>query len=406
MTKMPSVTSSDANAPPLSSEFLKFAGEAEPVMPLTMPVTLVLNTIGLSMLKNRGAQGGEKGFSGYELPVNAYKPDMVRKLLDRDCLKRIDVRLDDVISHRRDIMDLFKLLTFATLYRQFRRELLEKTLKTGLVRQWNRNHPRWKLDASSESSMDALKRKLNARPEQLALYRRNMMILLWKNHHGRFLGDDQKKKLGMAGKLITEMHPMTEFILVNYGKIDEVRRLQEEAASLIAAYVERFDLPEYQALVLLEFLQTSERDHLLTLYKRILENGGRSPDDYPLNEQIRQELIKRKVSAETRFSFLFETKNSSRRGLSYRIRTMVSCGEHESKELNDILFHRDNSRLDKRGVRDYLEQGGCGDDRYNPEILYYYMSHLEEACRKTGCSFSSFINSRAGITMIHLLFDC
>jgi hypothetical protein len=214
------------------------------------------------------------------------------------------------------------------------------------------------------------------------------------------------KKLGMAQKLITEMHPMTEFILLNYGKIDEVRQLQLDAASLIASYVERFDLPEYQSLVLLEFLQSSEREYLITLYNRMLKNGGRCLDDYPMNDQIRQELIKRKISAETRFSFLFETKNRSSRGQSHRIRTMVYYGENESREMNDILFHRDNSNLDRRGVRDYLEQEGRCDASYNPEILYYYMSHLEEACRNTGCSFSSFVNSRSGITMTHLLFDC
>ena len=404
MTKMPLTIRSQSNPPPLSGDLLKAVCMPDSVLPLNMPMTLVLNTTGLSVLKNTPA--GEKGFSGYELPVSEYKPDMIRKLLARDCLARIDVRLDDVISHRRDIMDLSKLLTFAAIYKQFRRDLLERTLKTGLVRQWNRNHPRQKLDASSENSMEALKSKLDARPDQLELYRRNLLILLWRNHYDQFQGDDQMKKLGMAQKLICEMHPMTEFLLINYGKIEEIRQLQMEAASLVASYVERFDLPEYKSLVLLEFLQSSEREYLITLYNRILKNGGHCLDDYPMNDQIRGELIKRKISAETRFSFLFETKNSSSRGQTYRIRTMVYYGENESQELNDILFHRDNSKLDRRGVRDYLEQEGRCDASYNPEILYYYMSHLEEACRKSGCSFSSFINSRSGITMTHLLFDC
>ncbi len=404
MTKMPSAVRFQSSPPPLSGDLLKAVSLPDSILPLSMPMTLVLNTTGLSVLKNTSVK--DKGFSGYELPVSVYKPDMVRKLLSRDCLARIDVRLDDVVAHRRDIMDLSKLLTFAVLYKQFRRDLLERTLKTGLVRQWNRSHPRQKLDAFSEHSMDGLKAKLNARPEQLELYRRNLLILLWRNHYNQFQGDDQMKKLGMAQKLINEMHPMTEFLLLNYGKIDEIHQLQQETASLIASYVERFDLPEYKSLVLLEFLQSSEREYLISLYNKILKNGGHCLDDYPMNDQIREELIKRKVSAQTRFSFLFETKNSSSRGQAFRVRTMVYYGENESRELNDILFHRDNSRLDRRGVRDYLEQEGRCDASYNPEILYYYMSHLEEACRKTGCSFSSFVNSRAGITMTHLLFDC
>ena len=401
---MPLAARSQNNPPPLSGDLLKAVCLPDSIQPLNMPMSLVLNTTGLSVLKN--TKGTEKGFSGYELPVSVYKPDMVRKLLDRNCLARIDVRLDDVISHRRDIMDISKLLSFTVLYKQFRRDLLERTMKTTLVRQWNRTHPRQKLDAHSESSMNALRAKNNSHPEQLELYRRNLLILIWRNHFDQFQGDDQMKKLGMAQKLIGEMHPMTEFILLNYNKIDEIRQLQLETAALISSYVERFDLPEYKSLVLLEFLQSSEREYLISLYNGILQHGGHCLDDYPMNDQIRKELIKRKISAETRFSFLFETKNSSSRGQRYRIRTMVYYGEEESRELNDMLFHRDNSKLDRRGVRDYLEQEGRCDDSYNPEILYYYMSHLEEACRNTGCSFSSFVNSRAGVTMTHLLFDC
>jgi len=395
------------NPPPLSSSLLQAVLPPEHVLPLNMPMTLVMNTTGLSVLKNKN-MSSDKGLSGYEIPVTEYKPDMIKKLLLKNCLNRIDIKLDDVVSHRRDILDVTKLLFFSMLYKQFRRDLLEKTVNTSLIKQWNRQHPRQKLDVSSDQSMTLVEKSLAGKSEAQALFRRNLLIRLWKEHYDLFQDDEQQKKMGMAEKLIIELHPLTVFLLLDYGKVDEVKVLTNEVIDLIARYIHRFDLPEFNGLVLLEYLQSSERENLINLYTNILEKGGRHTEDYPLNDQIRNELIKRKISPETRFSFLFETKNSSSRGVVNRIRTMVVSGEKESREINDILFHRDNSRLDKKSIREYLEQDGKCDENYNPEILYYYLSHMEEACRKTGCAFSSFVNcgSDNKLSMTHLVFDC
>ncbi|MDC7232987.1 MAG: hypothetical protein PQJ58_07130 [Spirochaetales bacterium] len=404
MTGMSPKPDTYKNPPPLSSSLLEAVLPRESLLPLNLPMSLVLNTTGLSVLKGTG---GEKGLSGQELPMSIYKPDVVRKLIMKDCIKRIDIRLDDVISRRRDILDTGKLLFFTVMYKQFRRDLIQKTVNTSLIKQWNRQHPRQKMDASSDASMAWVVKSLSSRTEELALFRRNLLIRLWKEHYDLFQDDEQHKKMGLAEKLIREMHPLTKYILLAYGKIDEVKQLQQDVIDHISLYIRRFDLPEFNSLVLLEYLQCSERENLINLYSRILEQGGKKSTDYPMNDQIRSELIKRKISPETRFSFMFEKKNSTSRGMINRIRTIVVSGEKESREINEILFHRDNSKLDKQKIKDYMEEDGKCDDNYNPEILYYYLSHLEDACRETGCSFSSFVNcgSDSRLSMTHLVFD-
>lgn len=404
MTGISPNTDTFKNPPPLSSSLLEAVLPRESLTPLNLPMSLILNTTGLSLLKNTGS---EKGIAGHELPAAIYKPEMVRKLILKNCLKCIDIRLDDVISHRRDILDLNKLLTFTVLYKQFSRDLIEKTINTNLIKQWNRQHPRQKLDAASDMSMAWVEKSLASRTEELALFRRNLLISLWKEHYDLFQDDEQHKKMGLAERLIREMHPLTKYILMGYRKIEEVKELRKDVISHIAVYIKRFDLPEFNGLVLLEYLQCSERENLINLYNRILEQSGKQAEDYPINEQIRKELIKRKISPETRFSFFFELKNSTSRGIINRIRTVVVSGEKESREINDILFHRDNSRLDKQEIKDYLEEDGHCDDNYNPEILYYYLSSLENVCRETGCSFSSFVNcgTDRSLSMTHLVFD-
>ncbi|MDC7239451.1 MAG: hypothetical protein PQJ50_03725, partial [Spirochaetales bacterium] len=165
------------NPPPLSSSLLEAVRPRSEQVPLKLPMTLVLNTTGLAILKNTS---GEKGISGYELPVSTYKPDVIGKLIMKNCLKRIDISLDDVISNRRDIIDLSKLLYFTVLYKQFNRDIVEKTLNTKLIKQWNREHPRQKMEVVAGQSPSWVEKALSKRQEELALFRRNLLIILWK----------------------------------------------------------------------------------------------------------------------------------------------------------------------------------------------------------------------------------
>ena len=114
----------------------------------------------------------------------------------------------------------------------------------------------------------------------------------------------------MAAKLLSNIHPFTQTILLDYRKMEDVGKLRERILDHMALYLKRYSLPEFNALVLLEYLQCSERENLTALYQKIMESSGKKVSEFPLNEMIRKELISRKVTPRTRFSFLFENRNS------------------------------------------------------------------------------------------------
>ncbi len=378
-------------------------------VPLKIPVTLVLNTVGLSMMSIKDSKR-DRGSSAYEVTLKEYKPEVIQKLLIQSCLRRIDISLDDVIANRREIIDFSKLIMFSVLYRQFRREVFEMTVRSPLIKQWNRQNPRQQIDASSDTLLMKMERSLLNRKEEVNLFRQTMMNRLWSDHGYLFQGDDDhQKRMGMAGKLLRNIHPFTQVVLLDYSKAQDVRVLTQNILSKLALYLKRFSLPEYNALVLLEYLQCSERENLVAEYNHILQSNGRQVSEYPMNEMIRKELIKRKITPQTRFSFMFENRSSQTRGNMSRLRMMILSGERESRGMNDILFHRKSTVRLKKSIKDYLEKE-CKDscECANPEILHYYMNHLEEVCRETGCNFSSFVNydNDHSISITHMIFDC
>jgi hypothetical protein len=405
MTQPQQVSQSGDNTAPLISS----TSSGEEPIPLSIPITLVLNTVGLSMMNSKDSKR-ETNRSGYEVTLKEYKPEVIQKLVIQDCLNRIDISLDDVIAHRRDIIDFSKLILFSLFYKQFRRDVFELTVRSPLIKQWNRMHPRQQIDASSVQSLVKMENLLASRQKEVSEFRQSMINKLWNDHGYLFQGNEDKRKLlGVAEKLLKNFHPLTQTVLLDYWKLEDVKLLSQNIMNRIVLFIKRFSLPEFNALVLLEYLQCSERENLIAQYGKLLKYSGRRVAEYPMNEQIRNELIARKISPQTRFSFLFESRNSQSRGKINRLRMMVFSGEEEVRAVNDILFHRSSSDRHKKSIKDYLEQqGSAAGDSFNPEILHYYMNHLEEECRGTECGFSSFVNYEANnsISLTHLIFDC
>ncbi len=382
---------------------------SESRQPLDLPVNLVLNTMGLDIMNIRESRK-ETSPSGYEILLKEYKPDLIQKLMVQNCLHRIDISLDDIRTARKEVLDLTKLVLFSQLYNQFRREVFEMTVSSPLILQWNRQNPRKQIDSHSDQSLMRMEDSLSKRTGEVNLFRQEIMKRLWADHGYLFKGDDDhQKRMGMAGKLLSHIHPFTQTVLLDYAKMEDVIKLRARIIDTIALYLKRYCLPEYNALVLLEYLQCSERENLTAQYRRIMESNGREVSEFPMNGMIRKELIRRKISPRTRFSFLFENRSSQSRGRISRVRMVVLSGEREIRRVNDILFNRKTALTLKKSIKDYLMRNeSTSGEAFNPEILHYYMNHLKEECRETGCGFTSFVNydDDHTVSLTHLIFDC
>ena len=319
--------------------------------PLNIPVNLALNTVGLDIMNIRDAHK-ETASSGYEIQLKEYKPELIQKLMVQNCLHRIDISLDDIRTSRKEILDLTKLVLFSQLYNQFRRENFEITVSSPLILQWNRQNPRKQIDSHSDQSLMRMEDTLIKRSDEVNLFRQEIMKKLWADHNYLFRGDDDhQKRMGMAGKLLSHIHPFTQTVLLDYAKIEDVKTLRSRIIDKIALYLKRYCLPEYNALVLLEYLQCSERENLTALYRKIMESNGREISEFPMNGMIRKELIRRKISPRSRFSFLFENRNSQTRGIISRVRMVVLSSEREIRRVNDILFNRKTTLTLKKSIK-------------------------------------------------------
>ena len=154
---------------------------SETEQPLSLPVSLVLNTVGLDIMNLRDSHK-EKSSSGYEISLKEYKPELIQKLMVQNCLHRIDISLDDIRSGRREVLDFTKLILFSLLYKQFRKEIFEMTINSSLIVQWNRQNPRKQIDSHSDQSLMRMENALLKRTDEINSYRQSMMNRLWSDH--------------------------------------------------------------------------------------------------------------------------------------------------------------------------------------------------------------------------------
>ncbi len=373
-------------------------------MQLKLPMTLVLNEKGFSLVTT-GKLRGRLPLNGNRVTLQECPAQLLTKFNTTDCLKRIEVSLEDIVSHRRDILELSKLLTFSEINKQFSDDVLHYTTEMNLVKSWNRRNPHNQINLSSPRFLSRINQRLKDKGRAQEMYKIHLVSRLWKDPRSSALKDEKIQRLEQARSMLAALHPLTLFILLEYPGVQEVRQLDGYIIERLQHYMGYADIPEYKALLLLEFLQSSERQKLVGLYKRLLDMKRLNPDSYPLNDQIRIELIKSKILVETRFSFVFETKKRANGSRIYFIRTMIHSGNKESENLNKALFLRNNSMLDHSSVYEYFEQNSSNDVEGSAqhEILYYYIKNLQEASKKAGCSFESYVSYVKDDGIVHML---
>ncbi len=74
----------------------------------------------------------------------------LQKIVLRGYVHKIEVGVHNLAEQRQSLMDLHKLVTFASLYQQFSVLTSESLIQTAAVRQWNRRYPRYAVGPGTD----------------------------------------------------------------------------------------------------------------------------------------------------------------------------------------------------------------------------------------------------------------
>src|SRR5690606_29991314 len=86
------------------------------------------------------------GVEEYGIHVVDFSPATIQRMQLLGYLSKIELPLSDIISKRKEIIDLVKLLSYGMLYRQFDTSVFSSVVESELIKTWNRHNIKNPID--------------------------------------------------------------------------------------------------------------------------------------------------------------------------------------------------------------------------------------------------------------------
>jgi hypothetical protein len=304
----------------------------------------------------------------------------LQKLVLLGYVHKIEVGVHNLVEQRQPLMDLHKLVTFASLYQQFSVLTSESLLQTAAVRQWNRRHPRYAVGPGKVLPDQIVSRAVAEREGELAAFKEAILVSLTKeiNRNVDTDPEDKVRSKQIAQRLLDSLDMFTNFLILLQTRSLEAAHVATQLQDQVHVFLPRSLVPDYSALLLLELLSRSLRDQ-----------RERYPD-----------------SPEDASAHVIWTVRKRRNAPGDRARLNVILCERTSSYLamRRAVNTRAEEAVTRKSLNDFYEQSVRAESE--PDLGLYYLSFLADMCRRVGILFDPYVQpvaSGSG-TLINLAF--
>lgn len=344
----------------------------------------------------------EDGEAHFGFKVKSVDIPWLRRLLLANFVERAEFPVRDLGSVKNEIGDIARLVVFSLLYGDFRSAVYVRALDSEIIRRWNRLHPHDALDARKPIFPGELRATLSSKGEAIRAIKKEIFLPIYRtiSVDARKTPEDRLRLYHFVNELLNFLDPLTYFVLLG-SPLEERRALEKFILGKLYNAVDRVDLADYLALMVLELMGAAERSTLIEL----LGNDVR-PSEIRLrleNPETRRTLLS---SLPTGLSSAM-VWNISRRWSTlgrwrYRLRLSLYDGSSDFEDTKRLFEERGRLSVEDRNLQEFYEQGTgpYGDDG----LGWYYLSFIGEACQEMGVSFSATVREQPGrgTSAVHL----
>jgi len=336
----------------------------------------------------------EDGKTHFGFKVKSLDIPWLRRLLLANFVERAEFPVRDLGSVKNEIGDIARLVVFSLLYGDFRSSVYVRTLDSEIIRRWNRLHPHNAVDTKKSLFPGELRNTLSSKGDAIKAIKKEIFLPIYRtiSVDARKTPEDHRRLYHFVNELLNYLDPLTYFILLG-SPVEERQILEKFISEKIYSAIERVDLADYLALMVLELMGAAERSTLIEL----LGNDVR-PSEIRLrleNPETRRTLLS---SLPTGLSSAM-VWNLSRRWSPlghwrYRLRLSLYDGSSDFEDTKRLFEERGRLSVEDRNLQEFYEQGTgpYGDDG----LGWYYLSFIGEACQEMGVSFVATVREQPG----------
>lgn len=385
------------------------ATEKKPL--LNLPLKVILTQEGAShfinrkkkLLRFRLADNAEE----FGVSLSTFAPLSLQSMILVDYVSKIEISLPEFGSSRQEIMDLSKLVVFSVLYKQFDREILTALLATECVRRHNRANPSQLLDEKTHISDNVLRSRMENSEKLINEARSEILKPIYDSilNDTNLTPEEKNVYLLMTEKFLNRLSLFTWYIIIKFFQKDGFSEILSSIRQMVQQYMEKSKIAEYISLMVMELAVNCEnanmRKEAKNMYRGI-EDSEAVLFEPEIRKKIIQELEKKHELVYISWKLGGGSMSIGKQG---RLQITLYNKDDEFQEFKENIQEKKSANLAKKSLIDFyreIPEGQGGTD-----LGLYYLSYLDEACKKVNVKFESLVNqfSSSDLTVINLNFN-
>lgn len=354
--------------------------------------------LNLRLADNRSAHG---------ISMEHFSPSSVQSMILLDYISKIEISMPEFVTHRQEVMDLSKLIVFSILYKQFDREIFAALIQCDCVRRHNRLNPSSLLDEKTQIPEKHLRAQLSMKDNVIQQARQAILDPVWKSIMANtdYSPEEKNIYLLMTEKFLNRLSLMNWYIITKFYKADGFSEIVTMLRQELASYMNKSKVAEYISVMVMELALNCENNNIRKETK-ILYQGIENSDTLIFDPEIRAKIVQ-ELEKKHELVFLSWTLGggSTAIGKQGLLQITLYNKDDEFQEVKENIESKMAANLSKKSLIDFYRQ--MPDGQAGTDLGLYYLSYLEDACKKVNVKFESIVNqsSASDLTVINLKFN-
>mgnify|MGYP003504048023 FL=1 len=343
----------------------------------------------------------------YGISLTKFSPQSIQSMILLDYISKIEISMSEFNSCRQEVMDLSKVIVYTLLYKQFDREVYDALIQCECVRKHNRANPSHLIDERTKMSERQLRSVLQNKEAIIQNTRKTILEPVWKviMDNPDFSSEEKNIYILMSEKFMNRLGLMNWYIITLFNKSETAGEMFAALRVLLNSYMEKSKVAEYISVMVMELALNNENTNIRKEAKTMY-HGIDDIDGLIFDQDVRAKIV---AELQRKHELVFLSwklgGGSSSIGKQGRLSITLYNKDDEFQEVKENIETAKNSNTNKKSLIDFYRE--LPDGQEGTDLGVYYLSYLDEACKKVNVKFESIVNqySASDLTVINLNFN-
>ena len=343
----------------------------------------------------------------YGISLNKFSPQSIQNMLLLDYISKIEMSMPEFVSSRQEVMDLSKIIVYSLLYKQFDREIYASIIQCECVRKHNRANPAHLIDEKTKMSEKQLRLVLSNKDEVICNIRNEILEPVWAaiRDNKDYSIEEKNIYMLMTEKFMNRMSLMNWYVLTLFKSVNGFDEMIMKVRNLLSEYMEKSRVAEYISVMVMELALNSENANIRKEAKHMYPNVD-DINSLVVDPEVRQKIVRELQKNHVLVSVSWKLGGGSTSiGKQGRLQITLYNKDDEFQEVKESIETKATADTNKKTLIDFYRE--IPDGQEGTDLGLYYLSYLDEACKKVDVKFESLVNqfTSSDLTVINLIFN-